>query len=42
MPEVKKEESASRSGVVKKLKATKAASVYQKEWFFRMKEQVEK
>ena len=33
---------ASRSAVVKKLKATKAASVYQKEWFFSMKERVER
>ena len=32
----------SRSGVVKKLKATKTVSVYQKEWFFSMKERVEK
>ncbi|OON85964.1 2-hydroxyglutaryl-CoA dehydratase [Oribacterium sp. C9] len=32
----------SKSTVVKKLKATKAASLYQKEWFFSMKEQVEK
>ena len=41
MPEEKKL-SASKSGVVKKLNATKAASVYQKEWFFGMKERVEK
>ena len=34
--------SASKSAVVKKLKATKAASVYQKEWFFGMKEHVER
>lgn len=32
---------ASKSSVVKKLKSTKAASVYQKEWFFSMKERVE-
>ena len=33
---------ASRSAVVKKLKATKTVSVYQKEWFFAMKDRVEK
>ena len=33
---------ASRSTVVKKLKATKTVSVYQKEWFFAMKDRVEK
>jgi len=32
----------SKSSVVKKLAATKAASVYQKDWFFGMKERVEK
>ena len=42
MSEVKKEAPvANKSGVVKKLKATKAASVYQKDWFFSMKERVE-
>ena len=41
MPEEKKEP-ASRSAVVKKLKATKAVSVYQKEWFFAMKDRVER
>jgi len=43
MSEVKKEAPpANKSGVVKKLKATKTASVYQKEWFFSMKERVER
>ena len=40
MPEEKK--AGSRSTVVKKLKATKTVSVYQKEWFFSMKDRVEK
>ena len=33
---------ASKSAVVKKLKATKAAGAYQKDWFFAMKERVER
>ena len=37
-----KKGTASKSAVVKKLKATKAASVYQKQWFFGMKERVER
>ena len=37
-----KKTSDSRSTVVKKLKATKTVSVYQKEWFFAMKDRVEK
>ena len=37
-----KKNPASRSTVVKKLKATKTVSVYQKEWFFAMKDRVEK
>ena len=32
----------SKSTVVKKLKATAAAGAYQKQWFFSMKEKVER